>query len=696
MSSGVVTSISEAKGTVLTHSLDRAGLKSSIASIDPRGYLTEMSQIPTYTQEEVTDLKKARMLLKSLVSTNPENSASWLAYARLEEKDGNLAQARKILEDACMQCPDSEDLWIEAARLENPTKGKMILAKAAAALPNSTKIWLAAASRETTKKDKLGVLRRGLELNPDSVKLWKELVTLAEAKEAKMYLKKAVTCVPHSLDLWLALARLEDYENAKAVLNSARKKMPHEPAIWINAAKLEESQGHASQVNTLISRGIKLLSQKGVQIDRNFWFSEALIAEQSGNIETCRSIIQSTLHISLEDHEKISVWLTNVEEAKNQKCFESARAVLEGAIGFAPSNVELWTNAISLEETLGNTERLKMLRKNACLGCPDHIEFWEKAASLELQKGNPEAAREIYAQARHKTTNLNIFISSANLEISLQNPQAAREIMQHARNLDVPKAWISSAQIILQLSGIESAKALLLEAIERYPHNPKIYIHLARLLRHHNYFTEAQDTLERARQHCRTEYKVWIESGVIEETMGNHIKARYLLEKGRQETYHPLLWAEAVEFELRQNNIKSAKSVLSRGLQKFPECGELWALEIRLSEPKQKMTRTSDALEKCNESPYVLLEAAKLFFEIGKVNKARAWFENALKHGKHIGDIWIYYYHMEKMLNEQANLQDLISRLQFQEITSGRLWKSSKRVGMSNLEVVETACSLIK
>lgn len=696
LSSGVVSSISEAKGTVLSHTLDRAGVKSSIPSIDPSGYLTEMSQIPTYTEEEVSDLKKARMLLKSLVSTNPENAASWLAYARLEEKDGNLAQARKILEEGCMNCPDSEDLWIEAARLENPISRKAILAKAAAALPNSTKIWLAAASRETIKRDKLAVLRKGLELNPDSVKLWKELVSLADASEAKMYLKKAVTCVPHSLDLWLALARLEDYDNAKAVLNSARKKMPHEPAIWINAAKLEESQGEGAQVGTLISRGIKLLTQKGVKIDRAYWFSEALIAEHSSNIETCKAIIQSTLHIGLEDHEKISIWLANVEEAKKQNCFESARAILDGAIGFSPSNIELWNTAISLEESLGNTSRLMMLRKNAFTACPSNVEFWEKSAALELQQGNPQAAREIYSQARHSCADLRLFINSANLEIYLSNPQAAQEIMHSARNLDDPKAWISSALIEVQISGIDSAKNLLEEGIERYPNSHKIYIHLAKLLKQQNRLTEAQETLEKARRLCRSENKVWIESGLLEESMGNDIKARYLLEKGRQEAQHPLLWAEAVEFEMRKKNVKAAKTILSRGLQNFPESGELWALEIKLSDPKQKMTRTSNALEKCKDSPYVLLEAAKIFFEIGKVHKARAWFENALKQCSWMGDIWIYYYRMEKMLNEECNLESLSSRLQFQEISSGRLWKSIKRTGMSNLEVVETACTLIK
>ena len=86
-------------------------------------------------------------------------------------------------------------------------------------------------------------MRRGLELVPSSVALWKAAVELEEvAEDARIMLSRAVECVPTSVDLWLALAKLETYKNAQKVLNSARTAISTEPMIWITACQLEEAQ----------------------------------------------------------------------------------------------------------------------------------------------------------------------------------------------------------------------------------------------------------------------------------------------------------------------------------------------------------------------------------------------------------------------------------------------------------------------
>lgn len=39
---------------------------------------------------EVADIKKARLLLKSVITTNPHHGPGWIAAARLEELAGKL------------------------------------------------------------------------------------------------------------------------------------------------------------------------------------------------------------------------------------------------------------------------------------------------------------------------------------------------------------------------------------------------------------------------------------------------------------------------------------------------------------------------------------------------------------------------------------------------------------------------------
>lgn len=54
------------------------------------GYLTSLASLPKFTETEIGDFKKARLLLKSVILTDPKNSFGWIAAARIEELDGKM------------------------------------------------------------------------------------------------------------------------------------------------------------------------------------------------------------------------------------------------------------------------------------------------------------------------------------------------------------------------------------------------------------------------------------------------------------------------------------------------------------------------------------------------------------------------------------------------------------------------------
>lgn len=237
-------SIGEARGAVLSVKLDQ--MSDSVEGqtvIDPKGYLTDLNSIKVSTEAEIGDIKKARLLLKSVTQTNPGHGPGWVAAARLEEVAGKLVAARQVIRDGCRACPASEDVWLEAARLQSADNAKSILAEAVQKIPSSVKIWLHAASLETNVTMRRRVLRKALEVIPNSVKLWQAAIDLEGPDDARLMLGRAVECVPHAVDMWLALARLETYQNARKVLNKAREAIPTEPQIWITASRLEEANG---------------------------------------------------------------------------------------------------------------------------------------------------------------------------------------------------------------------------------------------------------------------------------------------------------------------------------------------------------------------------------------------------------------------------------------------------------------------
>ncbi len=65
--------------------------------VDPKGYLTDLHSMLPQTGGNVDDVKKARLLLKSVRETNPKHPPGWVASARLEEATGKLQAARNII-----------------------------------------------------------------------------------------------------------------------------------------------------------------------------------------------------------------------------------------------------------------------------------------------------------------------------------------------------------------------------------------------------------------------------------------------------------------------------------------------------------------------------------------------------------------------------------------------------------------------
>lgn len=237
--------------------------------------------------------------------------------------------------------------------MEPGDKGKAILAKAVGALPKSVKIWLAASKREQQKEVQARILRRALETIPNSERLWKELIELEGAGEAKVLLHKAVECIPSSLDFWLALAKLEDYDGAREVLNRARQALPSEAAIWVYAAKLEESEGKPRKnIYIMIEKGLRVLRKNKVKINRDEWLNEAMLAETAGNVKTSQAIIKYTTDLlaeSLEDEDKERIWLEEADTAEQKANFNTARAIYGFLLARFPLKRSVWVKALEFE-----------------------------------------------------------------------------------------------------------------------------------------------------------------------------------------------------------------------------------------------------------------------------------------------------------------------------------------------------------
>lgn len=712
-----IAGLSQARETVLTLKLDK--MSDSVTGqtvVDPKGYLTDLNSLKINSDTEVGDIKRARLLLMSVTDTNPKHAPGWIARARLEEQAGKIVAARKIIREGCETCPDSEDVWLEAARLHSADNAKTILADAVRVLPQSVNIWLRAADLEANLAAKKVVLRRALEYVPKSVKLWKTAIHLEDAEDARIMLARAVECVPHSVDMWLALARLETYENARKVLNQAREALPTEAAIWITAAKLEEAHGNGAAVDKIIEKGIKVLTQYSVVMDREQWLKEAEVAEAGGSPLTCQAIVRATIHMNVEDEDRYRTWIDDAESAQQRASVETARAIFAYALGVFPGKRALWQKAADLEKAHGTPEALEQLLKRAVTYCPQAESLWLRAAKEKWLQGDVGAARALLTEAfKANPDSEAIWLAAVKLEWENNEYERARILLKKARDrVPTERVWLKSAKLERELNNVATELEMLEEALGKFPDYAKFYMMagqacdevnndvriLSSFLPMYTYVWHAAAAdpvwhasycfqVEKAREYyqkglrrCPHSVALWRLAGRLEERVHGFTKARSMFELARlKNPKNPELWIEAIRLERRAGNEKLAMTLMAKALQECPNSGLLWAEEIITSPRPQQKSKSQEALGKCQNDPLVFVAVARLFESTRKYSKARKWYNQAVELNPDLGDSWAYYYAFELRQGTEEEKAGVLKRCVDADPTHGEIWTSvSKKV----------------
>ncbi|ABP00924.1 predicted protein [Ostreococcus lucimarinus CCE9901] len=630
-----LTAVGEGRGTVLGLKLDR--LSDSVTgqtTIDPKGYLTDLGSQKITSAAEISDIKKARLLLKSVINTNPKHGPGWIAAARLEELAGKLQQARVFMQKGCEECPKNEDVWIEAARLNTPENAKAILARGVQTLPNSVKIWMQAAQLEIEDERKRRVLRRALENVPNSVRLWKALVDLSAEDDAKVLLARATECCPQHVELWLALARLETTENGRKVLNKARETLPREPQIWITAAKLEEANGNEKMVEKIIARAVKSLKSHGVTIDRESWIKEAEIAEKAEppSIATCRAIVKATIGEGVEEEDKKRTWKADAEECMKRESAETARAIYAHALDSGFSHKKgLWMKAAMLEKRFGTPDSVDAVLRKAVTFCPNAEILWLMGAKERWLSGDVTRAREILQSA-------------------------------FDANPDSEEIWLAAFKLEFENGEIDRARMLLAKARERLADCARVWMKSALVER------EAGDE--------QAERKL-LDEGIEN---GNASKARIILETARAKNpSNEHLWLAAVRQERESGNIQLAESTIARALQECPTSGLLLAESVRFAPRPQRKSKSVDALRRCDNDPYIIAAIAILFWADRKLDKARSWWNRAVTIAPDIGDHWASYYKFELQTAGEQAAQAVAERCARAAPRHGENWSAMRK-----------------
>ncbi|KAI7903318.1 PRP1 splicing factor, N-terminal-domain-containing protein [Cokeromyces recurvatus] len=691
--------IGQARDKVLGLKLDQVSSDSvsGKTTVDPKGYLTDLNSVVIKSDAEIGDIKKARLLLNSVITTNPKHAPGWIAAARLEEVAGRPVHARNIIAKGCEQCPKNEDVWLEAARLNTSDNAKIILADAVRHLPQSVKIWLKAVSLETETKAKKKVLRRALEFIPNSVKLWRAAVNMEEnPDDAKVLLSRAVELVPLSVDLWLALARLESYENAQKVLNKARAAIPTSHEIWIAAARLQEEHGKLEMVDRIIALGAKALAQSGVVLDREQWIEEAERCEKNGSVVTCQAIIKATIGMGVEEEDRKSTWMEDAESCISHGAIQTARAIYAHALKEFPGKASIWQQAAYLEKSHGTPQSLEELLQRAVKYCPQAEVLWLMGAKEKWMAGDVESARTILEEAfRANPNSEQIWLAAVKVESENDEYDRARKLLELARKESgTERVWMKSVMLERQMENYEQCNILLNEALEKFPTFDKLWMIRGQLEESQDNLPKAREVYNQAVKNCPKSTTLWILLALLEEKLGMLTKARASLEKARFiNPKNPDLWVQAIRIEKRNNNVSVAKSMAAKALQECPTSGLIWTEVIFMEARPQRKARSVDALKKCEHDPIVVTAVARLFWTDRKIEKARNWFQKAIQIDPDQGDSFAWWYKFELQHGTKEQQEICVKRCITAEPRHGEFWqavaKDVKNIGKKTEDILK-------
>ncbi|KAK7262264.1 hypothetical protein RJT34_29830 [Clitoria ternatea] len=588
-----LTAVGEGRGTVLSLKLDRlSDSVSGMTNVDPKGYLTVLNSMKITSDAEISDFKKARLLLRSVTQTNPKHAPGWIAAARLEELAGKLQVARQLIQRGCEECLKNEDVWLEACRLANPDEAKTVIAQGVKSIPNSVKLWMQAAKLELDDANRSRVLRKGLEHIPDLVRLWKTVVELANEEDARLLLHRAVECCPLHVELWLALARLETYDNAKKVFNRARERLPKEPAIWITAAKLEEASGNTSMVGRIIERGIRALQREGLAIDREAWMKEAEAAECTGSVATCQAIVHNTIGIGVEEEDWKRTWVADAEECEKRGSIETSRAIYAHTLTVFLTDTSIWLKAAQLEKSHGTRESLDALLCKAVTYRPQAEIPWLVGAKEKWLAGDVPAARAILQEAYAAIPNSEkIWLEAFKLEFENHEPERARMLLAKARERGgTGRVWMKSAIFERELGNIEEERRLLDEGLRQFPSFFKLWLMLGQLEERLaenakqldqpekwlDHMKEARKVYESGLKNCPSCVPLWLSLANLEEEMNGSSKARAVLTMARKKNpQNPEVWLAAVRAEVKHGYKKEADKSIAGVSQQWYTVGSI-------------------------------------------------------------------------------------------------------------------------
>mmetsp|Transcript_3815 Transcript_3815/g.11352 ORF Transcript_3815/g.11352 Transcript_3815/m.11352 type:complete len:897 (+) Transcript_3815:100-2790(+) len=343
------------------------------------------------------------------------NGPAFVAYARVEEKLGNIDSARDALEKAIEQDKKHASAYNALGLLE-----------------------LTAGNVKRAEE----VFKRGLELVPSADLLNGAAqmdLRLGRVAEAREKLERGVRLTREDTSwVWHSLGMLELRSGhgvaAKKIFTEASKRYPQSPPLLVGLAM---SMAATLPKGPEQDKDIRGLFEKAVKIDRYYpqaWQCWGVFEHRQGEHTKAAKIFKAGLSFNRNHGALWQAWA--VLETFNGNIF-SARSIFERGSSRCPDHVHLLQAWACMEVRARNIERARQLLRKALNIDPTSGPCYSALGLLEARHGNIEEAREVFSRGINAASkHAPLFRTYAEVESRRRNFTRARQLFEQGISAD--------------------------------------------------------------------------------------------------------------------------------------------------------------------------------------------------------------------------------------------------------------------
>jgi tetratricopeptide (TPR) repeat protein len=399
--------------------------------------------------------------------------------------------------------------------------------------------------------------------------------------------------------------RANRFSDARKLYQQVCTLQPYASQGWLEYSKLEEECGNMNTCSKILRAGLGYCE-----------FSENLLSraikneEKSGNLGRARELLARLKHVGIE-----KVWRTVLEGALLEARAGNdvmARRVLKYLMHHVPWYGPLYLEAYRLERDLGKPAEALAVVERGLAAIPRYGPLWFGAFRLceamdhgrsayhlpqsmaMIDRATFSISKELVWKVHLEAAQMLERASVGHLDVStaptleflmtICRKRFAMTILTCPPNLRW-KVWLASGRMEVAAGKADTARGLFLQAHQVVPDKGRsvALLECARLEEFVGDTELAGAILCKSRTVCGSDWKVWLESVLLEIRGGNHSRAIELAQLALEiHSGTGRLWASLVQLRHYDGGELGQFAALKRALNAVPKSGEVWCEGARI------------------------------------------------------------------------------------------------------------------